>query len=112
MNLKMRPQEKMPEAKVFRHLRMAAGLTTRKLAKLMECNHSYITHYETGRHPLPRTRTKQLCRIFNLTEKQLDDLKSGEGIPINYRDECYLLISKLDEVKLKAVYGILSNMNR
>jgi transcriptional regulator with XRE-family HTH domain len=108
----MKPTEAVPEAKIFRHLRMAAGLTTRELAKLMECNSSFITHYESGRHPLPKSRAEQLSRIFNVTAEQLHEFKNGRGIPINYRDECYLLISKMDRNQLEAVYGMLVNMTR
>jgi transcriptional regulator with XRE-family HTH domain len=111
MNLNSLQKDKMPEAKVFRHLRVAAGMSTRQLSKLLGCTSSFITHYETMRDPLPKPRIKQLCHIFSINSEELESLREGNNLPMNYRDECSLLISKMDEQKLKAVYGILVNMN-
>lgn len=102
---------RLPEAKIFRHLRIKAGLTTRQMSQLMECGNSLVTHFETGRNPLPEHRKRQLCEIFKITLSELDEYASGaKPIPINYKDECILLISKMDEVKLQSVYGILNSL--
>ncbi len=100
-----------PEAKIFRHLRMSAGLKTRDLAKLMECSNSLVTHFETGRNPLPENRVRQLCKIFKINTNVFEEYKNGtRTIPIDYRTECLLIINKLDKNKLQAVYGILSTI--
>jgi|SaaInlStandDraft_5_1057022.scaffolds.fasta_scaffold332102_1 transcriptional regulator with XRE-family HTH domain len=114
MNLNiMKVSTRLPEAQIFRHLRISSGLTTRKLSQLMECTNSLVTHFESGRNPLPKHRKKQICEIFNITPEILEAYSTGQlKIPINYRDECVLQLSKMNESNLQAVYGILSNMNK
>ena len=98
-------------AQVFRHLRISRGMRTRDLAKLMACNNSLVTHYETGRNTLPSHRIKQLCKIFRLTDQELGDYLNGKPIPLNYRDECMLLIEKMTDSKLQTVYEILKTIH-
>jgi transcriptional regulator with XRE-family HTH domain len=103
---------RLPDAKLIRHLRISAGMTTRQLSLLMECNNSLITHFESGRNPLPTHRQRQICHIFNMTSEDYELYATGvKPIPINYLDECILLVSKMEQLKLQAVYGILANMS-
>ena len=113
MNLNvMKLSKRLPEARIFRHLRIQAGLTTRQLSQLMGCGNSLITHFETGRNPLPEHRKRQLCEIYKITLNELEDYTSGrKPIPINYRDECVYMISKMDDSKLQAVHGMLTGFS-
>jgi transcriptional regulator with XRE-family HTH domain len=112
MNFKMNSfKAQIPVNAVFRCLRMAAGLTTRELAALIDCSPTLITHYEMGNRELPKERVAQLCKAFRINREDLEDYVSGRRpVPISYQDECILILSKLDKVKLQAVYGILVSM--
>ena len=114
MNLNLEKLNKrVPEARIFRHLRISAQLKTRQLAKLLGCNHSLITHYERGRNPIPKARKEQLCKVFGITILELECYVVGTTpIPINYRDEAVLMIAKMDESKLEMVYGLLVNLTK
>ena len=104
---------RVPEVRIFRHLRIVSQLTTRQLAKLVGCNSSLITHYESGRNPIPKARKIKLCKVFGITLLQLDSYAKGlTPIPINYRDESVFLITKMDEANLKIVYGLLLNLTK
>jgi len=110
VNLALQEFEKLPTAQVFRRLRIAAGMRVRDLAKLLGVSHTLICHYEQSRQPIPPERVKQLCKIFKLTEEDLKKIISSGEVPINYKDECHLLISKMNTEKLKAVYQVLKSM--
>lgn len=110
MNLALQDCEKLPTAQVFRHLRISAGMRIRDLAKLLGVSHTLICHYEQSRQAIPPERIKDMCRIFNLSVDDLKKLLKSGDIPINHKDECHLLISKMDNEKLKAVYQVLKSM--
>ncbi|MCB0309457.1 MAG: helix-turn-helix domain-containing protein [Bdellovibrionales bacterium] len=111
MNLNIKIEKRQTDSKIFRHLRTKAGLRMRELAKLIGVNHSMIAHWEQGRYPYPPKRIKQLCQVFRLSSDEYEEYQNGRKIPINYRDECFILINKMEISKLKAIYEILSNMN-
>lgn len=112
MNFKMDSfKSRIPVNSVFRNLRMAAGMTTRELSRLIECSSTLITHYEMGNRVLPNERIVQLCKVFRITREELEEYITGRRVvPISYQDECIHIISKMDSGKLQAVYGILVNM--
>jgi transcriptional regulator with XRE-family HTH domain len=104
---------KIPVNSVFRCLRISAGMTTKELGRLMECSSTLITHYEMGNRVLPEERVGQLCKVFRISREDLEDYVTGKrSVPVNYQDECVLLLSKMDTLKLQAVYGILVSMAR
>lgn len=110
MNLAKHQFVKEPVAQVFRHLRISAGMKIRDLARLLEVNHTLIVHYEQGRQPIPQERVKRLCKVFNLSLAELEKIINSGEIPLNYRDECQLLLTRMDEDKLKGVYLVLKSM--
>lgn len=104
---------KIPVNSVFRALRMAADLKTRELAALIGCSNALITHYEMGNRVLPEERIEQLCKVFRITRLDLEDYITGKRtLPVNYRDECVLILSKMDSEKIQAVYGILASLSK
>ena len=106
-------KSKIPVNSVFRCLRIASGMKTRELGRLMECSSTLITHYEMGNRVLTDKRVGQLCKVFRITREELEDYITGKrAAPINYQDECVLILSKMDDAKLQAVYGVLVNMSR
>ena len=110
MNLAHQDYKKLPAAQIFRHLRITSGMRIRDLAKLLGVSHTLVCHYEQSRQPIPPDRIKQLCKIFNLSDKEFKNIMSTGNVPINFKDECHLLISKMDNEKLKAVYQVLKSM--
>lgn len=101
---------KTPDALIFRHLRITGGLTVKQLAKLIGCDRSYITHYESGRNGVSAKVKLELLKVFSLSEDELRHYQEGlKPIPINYKDECMAIIYRLDEKKLMAIYHMLVN---
>lgn len=99
------------EMEVFTHLRKHAGLTTREMAGKLKCQNSLISHWEVGRQRLPDHRRKMYMDHFELSEKDMDEFKSGKkAIPMNYRNECMLVLSKMNENTLRNLYPILMAM--
>ena len=103
----------IPINSVFRCLRISAGMTTKELSRLMECSSTLITHYEMGNRVLTDKRIGQLCKVFRITRTDLEEFISGRrSVPINYQDECILLLSKMDTVKLQTIHSVLIGMSR
>ncbi len=50
----------------IRHLRKAAGLTQRPLAKAMGVNHMSIYHWEAGRNEPSARQLKTLAEVFGV----------------------------------------------
>mgnify|MGYP001560899645 CR=1 FL=1 len=104
---------KIPINSVFRCLRISAGMTTKELARLMECSSTLITHYEMGNRVLTDKRLAQMCRVFRVTRDDLEEYTTGRrAVPINYRDECILLLSKMDTARLQTIHSVLIGMTR
>ncbi|MBT4761540.1 MAG: helix-turn-helix transcriptional regulator [Bdellovibrionaceae bacterium] len=112
LNLNQSKNQRLPEAIVFRHLRMSRGLKVRQLADLLGISHTLICHYESGYQKIPNHRLKDLCKLFKVSRDELKDYQEGrKDLPIVYRDECILLIDKMDESKLKIVHGMLVGLS-
>ncbi len=112
-NLNLKNFKKLPEAVVFRHLRMSSGLKVRELAQLMGISHTLICHYESGSQRIPPHRLKDLCRIFKVSTKDLKDYIEGyKDLPVIYKDECMLLINKMTEEQLKTVHIMLIGLSK
>lgn len=103
--------ERYFEMEVFTHLRKHEGLTTREMALKIGCMNSLISHWEVGRQRLPDHRRKIYMEYFHLTEKDMNAYKSGErSIPMNYRNECMLVLNKMSDDTLRNLYPIIMAM--
>ena len=114
MNVNYRPRNRTTEAKVFRHYRILFGMTTRQLAKALGCSNTLVTFYESReeKYPIPKKRREQMIKLFGLTEEDLEAFTLGKKqIPVNYKDEAMLLLSKAPENIAQVVYGMLINVN-
>ena len=99
------------EMEVFTHLRKHEEMTTREMAIKLGCKSSLITHREVGRQRLPDHRRKLYMEHFNLIERDMDEFKSGKrAIPMNYRNECMLVLNKMSDDTLRTVYPIIIAM--
>jgi len=99
------------EMEVFTHLRKYEGLTTREMALKIGCMNSLISHWEVGRQRLPDHRRKTYMEHFRLTEKDMNEYKSGkQAIPMNYRNECMLVLNKMSDETLRTLYPIIMAM--
>jgi len=110
VNLALQDCEKLPTAQVLRDLRIWAGMRIRDLAKLLGLSHTLICHYEQSRQPIACKQIIEMCRIFNLSLDDLNKLLRSGDILINFKDECHLLITKMDNKKLQDVYQVLKSM--
>ncbi|MFP5387189.1 MAG: helix-turn-helix domain-containing protein [Bacteriovoracia bacterium] len=99
------------EMEVFTHLRKHEGLTTREMAIKLGCQNSLVSHWEVGRQRLPDHRREMYMKHFRLIEGDMEEFKSGKrAIPMNYRNECMLVLNKMNEDTLRNLYPILMAM--
>ncbi len=105
--------KQLPEAVVFRHLRMSSGLRVRDLANMIGISHTLICHYESGYQKIPDHRIKDLCTIFKVSESTLKDFQEGhKDLPVIYKDQCMLLLNKMTDEQLKTVHVMLTGLSR
>jgi len=105
---------RLTDGVILRYLRTShrpKKLTTRELSTLMDCANSLISHWEWGRNPMPESRIHQACSIFNITRADWDLYSNGDKqVPINYKDECLLLLQKIDDSLLPPIYSMINAM--
>lgn len=106
-----RNQIKKPtnEALLLKKIRQDRGISIRKAAKLMGKSDSWLAHFETGRFDPKPHDYERVASFFNLTLRQLESKTSAVNPDelVNTREECHLIINRLPQDKLQAVYQIL-----
>lgn len=106
-----RNQIKKPskEALLLKKIRQDKGISIRKAAKLIGKSDSWLAHFETGRFDPKLHDYEQVASIFNLNFKQLKSkvAVATEDDLVNIREECRLILNRMPQEKLKAVYQML-----
>ena len=100
------------EAKILRHLRMSAELSLNDAGRVCNITGSAIAHIEQGRMDVSKKRIETMVHGYGHTMDDFYEYLDGKSIPMNYRDECYMLIRNLDDNKLALVYGVLVNFSK
>lgn len=97
------------EALLLRKLRQDKKLSVRKAADRIGKSCTWLAHFETGRFDAKPHDIEQVASIFKLSLDNIQEklVQSSEESLINVREECQLIISRLDEDKIKAVYQML-----
>lgn len=96
------------EAKILRFMRQSRKLSFRNAGKLIRVSGSLINHYEHGRMDLSQARIEQLCTLYGYSTQEFAEYQSGRAIPIlNVKDECFALIERISEEKLRALHAVL-----
>ena len=99
-----------PTSKILRYMRMSRKVSMRAAGARLGISDSSIAHYETGRMDVFPERICQLVESYGYTMQDFEEVKNGRPMPVlSIKDECYQLIDRLDESKLRAVHAMLSS---
>ncbi len=111
ITLQKRSQQKIItiESKILRYMRHSKNLSVNDAGTLVGISGSAIAHIEHGRMDISRARVETLVKVYGYTMDDFLEFAEGKEIPINHRDECISILSEIDEVKLRAVYSMLSS---
>lgn len=105
-----RSQEKRVtrQATVLRYMRMSRRISMREAGRRNGCSDSAISHYEQGRMELAPERVQQLVECYRYSMQEFEEFVGGKPLPVlSIKDECFSLIDRLDENKLRAVHAML-----
>ena len=111
MKKQKRSQRKIitPTSKILRYMRMSRQISMRAAGKRNGLSDSAIAHYETGRMDISTDRIRQLVENYGYTMQDFEEYTAGKPLPVlSIKDECYCLIDRLDETKLRAVHALLT----
>ncbi len=97
-------------SKILRFMRVSRGLSMRGAGKKMRLSSTTVNHVENGRMDLNDKLIGRFIKAYGYTLKEYNDyLKGKESIPFDFKEECISLIKSMDNTKLKAIHGLLSN---
>ena len=105
-----RSQQKIitPTSKILRFMRMSRRISMRAAGAQNGISDSSIAHYETGRMDISKARIRQLVESYGYSMQDFDEYAAGKPLPVlSIKDECFCLIDRLDETKLRAVHALL-----
>ncbi len=99
------------KSRTLRYMRIIRGIPQREAARRMGLAESTVGHYEQGRMAISEDRLNGFLEIYGFTREEFDAFISGKtAIPaVSMRDECFTLVNRLDESKLKAVHAMLTS---
>lgn len=98
------------EAKTLRHMRLSKKASLNQAGRTLRITGSAIAHFEQGRTELSQARIETMVEAYGYTMDQFYEFLDGKQIPMNYRDECFILIRKLDEAQLPMIHALLQNL--
>jgi transcriptional regulator with XRE-family HTH domain len=82
----------------------------RKAAVLVGISDTYINHVENGRIDLRAEIVGRLVKAYGSSMSEFKSFKDGnKAVPKNHLDECILLLKRMPQEKLAAIYGLLKN---
>jgi transcriptional regulator with XRE-family HTH domain len=95
-------------SKILRFMRMSRRISMREAGRRNGISDSAISHYEQGRMDVSRERLQHMIESYGYTVKDFDEYAEGKPLPVLcIKDECFCLIDRLDETKLRAVHALL-----
>lgn len=98
------------EAKILRYMRMSKRISMKEAGRRNGCSDSAIAHYEQGRMGISSSKIGKFVESYGFTESEWLAVISGKPLPvISIKDECFELIDRLDETKLRAVHALLQS---
>lgn len=97
-------------SKILRFMRVSRGFSMRGASKEIGLSATTVNHVENGRMDLSDRLIGRFIKAYGYNLREYNDyLKGKESIPFNYKEECISLIKSMDNAKLKAIHGLLSN---
>lgn len=98
------------DAKIVRYMRVSRGISQREASRKCSLSEAAIGHYEHGRMEVSAIRLAQFLKAYGYTMEEFEEYKSGKPIPVvSVKDECVNLLNRIDDQKLRAVYGVLTS---
>ena len=110
MKKKKRSQEKRitRQATVLRWMRMSRRTSMREAGRRNGCSDSSISHYEQGRMDIKPDRVRHLVESYAYSMREFEEYLAGKPLPVlSIKDECFSMIDRLDDSKLRAVHALL-----
>lgn len=95
------------EAQIIRHMRVSRGISQHQAALACRCSEQAIGHYENGRMNISEAKLRLLLTAYDYRWDQFEEFRLGKVLPTDYRSECQVILSGLDEAKLKLIHGVL-----
>ena len=109
MNPSQNQSHRSLEAQVLRHLRLSKNLSLNQAGRVLRITGSAIAHMEQGRMDISKKRIETMVQGYGYAMDEFYEYLDGKPIPINYRDECLIIIRQLEPAQLQAIYPILVN---
>lgn len=98
------------DAKIVRYMRVSRGISQREAARKCCLSEAAIGHYEHGRMDVSAVRLEQFLKAYGYTREEFEEYRGGKQIPVvSVKDECVNLLNRIDEMKLRAVYAVLTS---
>lgn len=107
--IKRSSQKRMTtQSRIIRYMRISRRISLRAAASHLGISCSAICHYELGRMDIAPGRIRDLVCLYQYTIAEFEEYLAGKPIPVlSIKDECTLLLDRIDETKLRAVHGVL-----
>ena len=110
MNPKRSQQKRITLAsKILRYMRHSRKLSVNDAGKMVKISGSAIAHIEHGRMDISQCRIETLVKAYGYSMDDFLEFADGKELPVNHRDECISLLDQIDDVKLRAVYAVLTS---
>lgn len=95
------------QATILRWMRMSRRISMREAGRRNGCSDSSISHYEQGRMDLSARKILQLVESYVYTMAEFEEYAAGKPLPVlSIKDECFCLIDRLDESKLRGKHSV------
>lgn len=98
------------EAKTIRHMRLSKKISLNQAGRILRITGSAIAHFEQGRMELSSARIETMVTAYGYRMDEFYEFLDGKPIPLNFRDECLILIRKMDESQLPVVHALLQSL--
>ena len=98
-------------SRVLKFMRVSRSFSMRKAGRIVGTSSSTVNHIENGRMDISDNWVRKFVEGYGYTLSDYDAYIAGKkAVPLDYRDECINIIRNMDNPKLKAVHGFLSNV--
>lgn len=104
-------QRNQSTGNVLKRLREKADLTTRQAAGIIGVTHTTISQFENGKREFSGYRLEELIKAYGYTMDQFNKILGHKSV-INYKDDCYAMIERMDDSQLSAIRAVMSEMLR
>ncbi|MBL7664840.1 MAG: helix-turn-helix transcriptional regulator [Bacteriovoracaceae bacterium] len=97
------------EIRVLEALRKIKGISQDKASYLCGYSRCTIGHIENGRIEVSKRRIEHIVKSYGFKMKEFDDYMKSNVLRTDVIEECYLLLQKLSNEKLKTFRSLLEN---